>query len=84
MVLDSDCGASTLNNDHISINDDSDTLQPASKSRVESVSEAPSETHLLSELVSREVMQRYELAEEKMKRELAAVSLDDNIWYLRS
>ena len=41
------------------------------------------ETHLQFELVSKEVMDKYRSAKEKIRKELAQIFLDDNIWYLK-
>lgn len=68
--------------DQISNNEDLDPTLPALESRVCGEANAPPKTHQTSLLVPKEIMQQYELGEEKMQRELATVALDNNIWYL--
>jgi hypothetical protein len=63
---------------------DAELLQPGSSSRVGDEEETPPKTHLESQIVPKEIIQKYLQTEEKLRRELATVSLDDNIWYLKS
>jgi hypothetical protein len=85
VVLDSEGGLAYLQeNLGVSNTETLDSTQPALSSRVGGIVDTPPKNHFLSQLVSKEIMHRYEQAEEKLRRELAAVLLDDNIWYLRS
>jgi hypothetical protein len=85
VVLDSEGGLAYLQeNLGVSNTETLDSTQPALSSRVGGIVDNPPKNHFLSQLVSKEIMHRYEQAEEKLRRELAAVLLDDNIWYLRS
>jgi hypothetical protein len=61
---------------------DAKFLQPWSSSRVGDEEETPPKTHLESQIVPKEIMYKYLQTEEKLRRE--TVSLDDNIWYLKS
>jgi hypothetical protein len=41
------------------------------------------ENVLSSTLVSKEVMDKYQQLEQKLKKELALISLEDHVWYLK-
>jgi hypothetical protein len=57
--------------------------EPASSSRVGGIDEEPAKTHLTSELVPKEVIEKYQQQEQKLKRELVQISLEDHLWYLK-
>lgn len=65
-------------------NDDEDLTQPADSARVGDDDHHAAPNHLRSQLITPEIMKRYQHHVEKLKKELAAVALDDNIWYLKS
>jgi hypothetical protein len=84
VVLDSGCALLQFCEITASDNGDGEGMQPALSSRVAGEEDPRTDPHLCSVLVSDEVMRRYKQAEEKLRKELVVVFLDDNIWYLKS
>ena len=53
-------------------------------SRVAAHDVVKNKTHLQSEPVAKDVVDKYRSIEEKMRKELRKISLDNNIWYVKS
>jgi hypothetical protein len=65
-------------------NDEIDALQPGSSSRIFGDEEVVPVSPLQSKKLPKEILLKYQHHEEKLRREVVAISLNDNLWHLKS